>query len=151
MLLELVEDLPKVIIWARFVEEIKAIVAFLRKEHGNDSVVEYWGEVKAGDRLEAVIKFQTDNDCRFFVGNPRTAGFGLTLTAAKTVIYYSNDFSLETRLQSEDRAHRIGQKDHVTYIDLEALDTVDSKIINALRDKKNIADIITGDNIKSWL
>lgn len=151
ILLELIEDCEKVIIWARFVEEIKLIVKKLKQIHGNESTVEYWGEIKTGDRLEAVTKFQTDDNCRFFVGNPRAAGIGLTLTAAKTMIYFSNDFSLETRLQSEDRAHRIGQIDHVTYIDLEATETVDAKIIDALRSKKNIADLITGDNIKSWL
>jgi SNF2 family DNA or RNA helicase len=148
----LLEDIPgKVIIWARFTAEIKLIAEQLRKDYGYLSTVEYWGEISNLDREEAVKRFNTNSECRFFVGNPRVGGIGLTLTTANTVIYYSNDFSLETRLQSEDRAHRIGQKDHVVYIDIEATDTLDNHVIDALRMKKNLADMITGDKIKQWL
>ena len=55
---------------------------------------------------------------RFFVGNPTTGGFGLTLNCCNTVIYYSNNYNLEVRKQSEDRAHRMGQKDLLLYIDI---------------------------------
>jgi SNF2 family DNA or RNA helicase len=90
--------------------------------------------------------------CRFFVGHVQAGGKGLTLHAASTVVYFSNDFSLENRLQSEDRAHRIGQTNHVTYIDMIAEDTLDAKIVSVLRDKKNVADLITGDEpIDGWL
>ena len=65
-----------------------------------------------------IRKFQSDPKCRFMVGTPSTGGYGITLTAANTVIYYSNGYDLEKRLQSEDRAHRIGQKKNVTYIDI---------------------------------
>jgi SNF2 family DNA or RNA helicase len=67
------------------------------------------------------------------------------------MIYYSNDFSLETRLQSEDRAHRIGQKKNVTYIDLVAKNTIDEKVMDALRNKQSVANLITGDNVKQWI
>ena len=90
-------------------------------------------------------------DTRFFVGNAHAGGIGLTLTAASTMIYYSNDFSLETRVQSEDRAHRIGQRQNVLYIDIEALNTIDKQVIDALRQKKNLADLITGDRVAEWL
>jgi len=88
---------------------------------------------------------------RFFVGNPRTGGYGLTLTAADTVIYYSNSFDLEVRLQSEDRAHRIGQTRSVTYVDLISPGTVDEKIVKALRGKINIATEVFGEEFKEWL
>lgn len=152
LMLELLEDIhTKVIIWARFIPEIELIVKTLSGLYGNKSVVEYWGGVVSKKRDEAVYLFQNDPQCRFFVGNPKAAGLGLTLTEAKTIIYFSNDFSLESRLQSEDRAHRIGQKDHVTYIDIEAIETIDEHIILALREKKNLADLITGDTIRTWL
>ena len=82
------------------------------------------------------------------VGTPQTGGYGITLTQANTVIYYSNGYDLEKRLQSEDRAHRIGQKKTVTYIDLICEDTVDEKIVKALRDKINIASEVMGEELK---
>ncbi len=147
------EALPdgKVIIWARFRAELAAITDMLREVYGRDSVVDYHGGVDNHDREVHVDRFQNDDKCLFFVGQQHSGGYGLTLTAAKTVIYYSNDFSLEARLQSEDRAHRIGQTDKVTYVDLEAEQTIDTKIITALRSKKNISDVILRDDPTSWL
>jgi SNF2 family DNA or RNA helicase len=85
------------------------------------------------------------------VGHPKTGGFGLTLTAANTVIYYSNSYDLELRVQSEDRAHRIGQENKVTYVDLLSPDTIDEKIVGALRSKIRIADQILGEDVRKWL
>jgi SNF2 family DNA or RNA helicase len=99
-----------------------------------------------------VTNFQDPgHDLRFFVGNPRTGGYGLTLTAAKTVIYYSNNFDLEVRLQSEDRAHRIGQTNKVTYVDFISPGTVDEHIVKALRNKINIANAVLGEELKEWI
>ena len=95
--------------------------------------------------------FQKNSKCRFFVGTPQTAGYGITLTAANTVIYYSNGYDLEKRMQSEDRAHRIGQKKSVTYIDIIADDTVDTKIVKSLRKKINIASQVMGEELKQWI
>jgi SNF2 family DNA or RNA helicase len=81
----------------------------------------------------------------------KTGGYGITLTAASTVIYYSNGYDLEKRLQSEDRAHRIGQKKSVTYIDLIAEKTVDEKIVKALRKKIDIASQVMGEELKEWI
>jgi SNF2 family DNA or RNA helicase len=67
------------------------------------------------------------------------------------VVYYSNSFDLEVRLQSEDRAHRIGQTKSVTYVDLISPGTVDEKIVRALRDKIDIANAVLGEELKSWL
>ena len=92
-----------------------------------------------------------EGDTRFFIANTQTAGMGLNLTAASIVYYYSNDFSLENRLQSEDRNHRIGQKNNVVYKDLMCIGTIDEKVRKALSRKKNIADIITGDGVRSMI
>jgi SNF2 family DNA or RNA helicase len=117
-----------------------------------NSVATYYGDTSADERQEIVTRFQDDQDeLRFFVGNPSTGGYGLTLTAANVVVYYSNSFDLEKRLQSEDRAHRIGQTKNVTYIDLIAVNTVDEKIVRALREKINIATQVLGEDIKEWL
>ena len=87
----------------------------------------------------------------YFVGQPRTGGYGLTLTEAKTVVYYSNNFDLEIRLQSEDRAHRIGQTSKVTYIDIVAENTVDERILKALRNKINIASQVLAEDFRDWI
>jgi SNF2 family DNA or RNA helicase len=92
-----------------------------------------------------------ENPLRFFVGQPKTGGYGITLTAANTVIYFSNSYDLEIRLQSEDRAHRIGQTNKVTYLDLVSPGTIDEKILQALRDKVDIAGQVLREDTKSWL
>jgi len=117
-----------------------------------DSVGTYYGDTEGDERQRVVADFQNpDKPLRFFIGNPSTGGYGLTLTAANTVVYYSNSFDLEKRLQSEDRAHRIGQTKNVTYIDLIAPKTVDEKIVQALRDKIDIATQVLGEDIRQWL
>ena len=130
----------KVIIWARFRYDLMMIAGMLLKEYGDDCLAEFHGGVNTDDRMEGVRRFQHDAACRFFLAQQHSGGTGLTLTAAQTVIYYSNDFSLEARLQSEDRAHRIGQTNKVTYIDLVAEDSVDEKILESLAKKKEMAD-----------
>ena len=119
--------------------------------YGEDSVVSYYGDTKGEVRQELVNKFQNDPECKYFVGHPKTGGYGLTLVAANTVIYYSNNYDLEVRLQSEDRAHRIGQTSKVTYIDLIAEKTVDEHIVKSLRSKINIATQVLGEDLKKWL
>lgn len=105
-LIDLLPDIQcKVIIWARFKRDIKAIGAALGKK-----AVSYYGEVSNDDREVAVDRFQNDPNVRYFIGQPQSGGIGLTLTAAECAIYYSNSFDLETRMQSEDRCHRIGTK-----------------------------------------
>ena len=146
-LLDVLSDIDsKVIIWARFKADLKALEGALKPLS-----VSYHGEVPNDERAAAVKRFQEDPEIKYFIGQPQSGGFGLTLTAADFAIYYSNSFDLETRLQSEDRCHRIGTKNNVTYIDLEAPRTVDSKIIKALRDKKNLADVVTRDPVSLFL
>ena len=142
----------KVIIWATYREDIKNIVESLKKAYGDASTVEYHGGVDSTLRQDNIALFQQKNGpTRYFVGNPSTGGYGITLTAANTVIYYSNSYDLEKRLQSEDRAHRIGQTGSVTYIDLVAEKTIDERIIKSLRNKINIANEIMGEDITDWI
>jgi SNF2 family DNA or RNA helicase len=142
----------KMIIWANYRHDIEAIKLALAKEYGMNSVATYYGDTESEERQRIVNDFQDPNsELRFFVGNPSTGGYGLTLTQAAIVVYYSNSFDLEKRLQSEDRAHRIGQTKNVTYIDLIAPNTVDEKIVKALREKINIATQVMGEELKAWL
>jgi len=152
-LLAVVEETDgKIIIWANYRHDIEAIKLALAKEYGMNAVGTYYGDTDGDERKRVVEEFQKpDSDMRFFVGNPSTGGYGLTLTAAHTMVYYSNSFDLEKRLQSEDRAHRIGQTKNVTYIDLIAVGTVDEKIVKALRAKIDIATQVLGEEIKQWL
>ena len=152
-LLELLDEIEgKAIIWANYVYDINQIVNAVAKKYGDNSIVQYYRAVPAEQRQKNIEKFQDPNSpVRFFVGNPQTGGYGITLTAANNVIYYSNGYDLEKRLQSEDRAHRIGQKKAVTYVDLITPKTVDEKIRKALRKKINIATQIMGEELREWI
>jgi SNF2 family DNA or RNA helicase len=141
----------KAIIWANYQKDMTQILNNITKKYGPESVVDYYGLTPQDERQDNIRKFQSDPRCRFMVGTPSTGGYGITLTAANTVIYYSNGYDLEKRLQSEDRAHRIGQKKNVTYIDIICEDTVDEKIVKALRDKINIASEVLGEELRDWI
>ena len=150
-LLETIEEMSgKVIIWSRFRYDIRNIEAALKKAYGSDSTVNYYGDTSDEDRQKAIQDFQF-GDARFFVANPQTAGYGLTLTAATNVIYYANDFNLETRVQSEDRCHRIGQKNTVTYVDFVSKGTVDEHIVKTLRAKIDLSAKTLGEEARQWL
>ena len=99
----------------------------------------------------AIDRFQKDPAIRYFIGTPQAGGTGITLTAAEYVIYYSNSFDLEQRLQSEDRAHRISQTKNVTYIDLIAENTIDEFIVSALDKKLKLSAETLGEEVKKWL
>lgn len=131
----------KVIIWARFDQDIKYIMDML----GNEAV-RYDGHVDINQKEINKNRFQKDDSVRYFVAKPIK---GLTLTAAGTAIYYSNDFDLEKRQQSEDRNHRSGSEklgvDHILYIDIQANNSIDGQIITSLRNKKKISDMVLKD------
>lgn len=149
VLREIVEETDgKIIVFAKFTFDVNVILAAM-KEDGVEAV-RYDGETKEADRAAAVERFQ-NGSARVLVGNPSTLKEGLTLHAANTVVYYNNSYKLTDRLQSEDRAHRIGQKRAVTYIDIVATDTIDEKIADALREKLDVASMITGDKLKEWI
>lgn len=148
--LEMVQG--KAIIWVTFRYSIAEIENALVKKYGRETVVTFSGMTSNSDRDKAEDDFQDmDSPVRWMIAQPQAGGTGRTFTAARDVIYYNNSYSLILRLQSEDRAHRIGQVGTVTYTDLEAIDTVDAKIIDALKKKINLASEITGDDLVDWL
>ena len=151
-LMDVLEEIEgKVVIWAHYQNDVETIVEHLKKKYGDNSIVDYYGRTRPENRQSNIDKIQKDEGCRLFIGTPATGGYGITLTQASNVIYYSNGYDLEKRMQSEDRAHRIGQKKSVTYVDMIADDTVDEKIVKSLRKKVNIATQIMGEELKQWI
>ena len=151
-LLDVLQEVEgKAIIWAHYQHDVKNIFKLLEDKYGQGSVVHYYGKTLPEERDYAIKNFKENDRVRFFVGTPQTGGYGITLTSANTVIYYSNGYDLEKRMQSEDRAHRIGQKKTVTYVDIIADDTVDTKIVKSLRKKINIASKVMGEELKQWI
>jgi len=150
-LLELMEETQgKVIIWSRFRDDIDKIVEGLAQQYGREAVAQYHGG-NTDTRQADAMRFIQDPACRFMVSNTQSGGYGNTWIVATTVVYFSNDFDLEKRLQSEDRAHRGGQTEKVTYVDMIARGTVDEKIVRALREKIDIATTVMGDDYREWL
>jgi len=145
----------KVVIWAHYRHDIETIVEHIKKEFNTDvdnSVMTYYGDTSVEDRQKAIKEIQDpDSPVRFLVGTPQTGGYGITLTAASTMIYYSNGYDLEKRQQSEARIDRIGQTKPMTYVDIIAEDTVDERIVKALRKKINIASQVMGEELKAWI
>lgn len=139
----ILEELPhdeKVIIWCKYIQEIKDIQKFL-----GEAAVSVFGATPEKDRQEFFEHFKKEappSPIKYLVANPKVAGIGLTLNGASKVIYYSQDFSLETRLQSEDRCHRIGQDKPVVYIDIIAENTIDEYIREALSRKTEYTKIM---------
>ena len=152
-LLDVVEEVHgKVVIWAQYRYDIETIVEHIEKRFGDNSVVTYYGDTTEEERRKAIKAIQSPGSkIRFLVGTTQTGGYGITLTGASTMIYYSNGYDLEKRQQSEARIDRIGQKHPMTYIDLIAEDTIDEKIVKALRKKVNIANEIMGEELKQWI
>jgi len=140
-LLDVLEEIEgKAVIWAHYRYDIEVIVNALTKKFGEGTVVTYFGDTSTDDRQKAIKLIQNpESKVRFIVGTPQTGGYGITLTGASTMIYYSNGYDLEKRQQSEARIDRIGQTKNMTYIDIIAEDTVDEKIVSALKRKVNIA------------
>ncbi len=142
----------KVVIWAHWRNDIETIVKHLKDEYGDNSVVTYYGDTSTEERQAAIKKMQNPKSpVRFLVGTPQTGGYGITLTGASTMIYYSNGYDLEKRQQSEARIDRIGQEKPMTYIDIIAEGTVDEKIVTSLKKKVNIATQVMGEELKEWI
>ena len=142
----------KAVIWAHWRHDIEIIVEALKKEYGDNSVVTYFGDTSTDDRQKAIRSIQDkDSPVRFIVGTPQTGGYGITLTGASTMIYFSNGYDLEKRQQSEARIDRIGQTRNMTYIDIIAEKTIDEKIVTALRNKVDIASKVMGEELKEWI
>jgi SNF2 family DNA or RNA helicase len=141
----------KVVIWAHWQSDVTNIIKALVKEYGVGCCVDYYGLTPNEERQENIKKFQDDPNVRFFIGTPATGGYGITLTAASNMIYYSNGYDLEKRQQSEARIDRIGQTKPMTYVDIMCEGTVDERIVKALRKKVNIASQVMGEELKAWI
>lgn len=135
------EENRKLVVIARFVPELDAICAMLEKKRVNYSLIK--GGVK--DRDEQVARFQNDANVPVFVGQVATAGLGITLTAASTMIFFSLDYSMSNFEQCKARIHRAGQRMPCTYIYLAAQATVDEKVLKALKNKANLAKTLVDD------
>ena len=135
------DEEKKVVVFARFVPEIEAIAAMLKKK--KVGYAQIYGATT--DRADQVKKFQEDPEVKVFIGQLQTTGMGLTLTAANVAVFYSLDFSYANYEQSRARIHRIGQKQKCLYIHLVGKGTVDEKILNALKHKGDIAKIMVDD------
>jgi SNF2 family DNA or RNA helicase len=147
-LFELVEDNfdgSKFIIWSTFVHEIEAIRDLLIKKYGSESVECYYGGTAMEDRSRIEDRYCNDATLRFFIGHPTAAGLGLTLISGENdvMVYYSGTNAYIDRAQSEDRAHRIGQKNTVTIVDLIAEKTIDEVIVESIRGKMDVETYVT--------
>ena len=141
----------KTIIWSHYTHDVRRIIKEIKRVYGDDSVVDYYGATDTDARSTNIKKFQTDDKCRFFVGTTHTGGYGITLTAGSNMIYFSNGYDLEKRQQSEARIDRIGQTQKMTYIDIMSQDTIDERIVKALRNKVNIANKIMDEDFREWI
>ena len=151
-LMNILEEMEgKAVIWAHYRHDIDIIVKTIEKKYPG-STATYFGDTSTDDRQKAIKDIQDpESPVRFLIGTPQTGGYGITLTGASTMIYYSNGYDLEKRQQSEARIDRIGQEKPMTYIDIIAEDTIDDKIVLALRKKVNIATEIMGEELKAWI
>lgn len=143
-LIEILDEVDgKVIIWARYVQEIELILDTLYGKFGPEVAVHYYGKTSPDDRRKHTELFQDPgSEVRFMVSNQSVGGMGVTWTAATTVIYFSNTFSYEDRVQSEDRAHRKGQEHPVSYVDIYIDMPMDLMIKDAQEKKKSLAQYV---------
>jgi SNF2 family DNA or RNA helicase len=135
--------IQKALVWCAFQYDVEFLAE--RLKDADIGYVTYYGKTSDRDRQKAIESFKNDPKVTLFIGTPDTGGKGLTLTEANYVFYMSRGYNLEHRLQSEDRAHRIGQKNNVTYIDLVTPGTVDERILENLKAKKDVAKFVIDD------
>jgi len=149
-LLALLQEIPpeeKVIVWARFRHEVDAVARAVR------NAVRIHGGVPPRVRAETLNRFMQEPECRVLTGTTAVGGRGFNLTCATHVVYFSNNFSLEQRIQSEDRVHRHGQTRPVTYHDLTVPGTVDELALRQVQEKRTLADLFKGSAtaLRDWL
>lgn len=139
-----------VIVWAHYCEAIMRIWERLTKEYPESTTVTYYGETSEKDREQAIRMFQ-NGEARFFVANPQSGGYGLTLTRGSHVIYYSRGYDWAQRSQSEDRCHRIGQEKKVLYVDLITPGSIEVEILEALRNKMTLTADLLREKAQEWI
>ena len=152
-LMNVLEEIEgKVVIWAHWQRDVNRIIREISKKFDENSFVDYYGLTPMSERQKNIEKFQDPNSpVKYFIGTTQTGGYGITLTAASNMIYYSNGYDLEKRQQSEARIDRIGQHYPMTYIDIMCEHTVDERIVKALKKKVDIASQIMGEELKDWI
>ena len=151
MLLEELEDYGgKAIIWFSYVENLERSLSAIREEYGEHSAACFYGDNRDAREHEEKL-FLTKPECRFMLATPSSGAWGRPWAVADRVIYFSSTDNLEHREQSEQRALNQAKTNAVDYVDLVAPDTVDMKILQALRKKINMATAINGDNYREWL
>ncbi len=144
------EHAGKAIIWVTYDREIRKIADAISAEHGEESVAMFWGG-NSKTRLEDERRFLSDPRCRFMCSTQGAGVLGNNWTVADLSIYAANSYDLEKRAQSEDRNHRKGQTKSVTYVDLICRGTIEEKIVKCLRNKLDLAALVTGENARKWL
>jgi SNF2 family DNA or RNA helicase len=149
--LDVIEETQgKVVIFGVFHTDIETLAEALQSKYGKNSTATYYGNTPQSERQNIITRFQDpDSELKYFISNPMTGGRGITLTEANVIIYYSNSYDLELRIQSEDRIHRIGQDNKCTYVDLVSPDTVDEHILKTLLNKVKISNEILGE-VRQW-
>lgn len=140
----------KAIIWCPFHNPLQKIVRALTKEYGPKAVAQFHGNNKS-TRAEDERRFLGDPECRFMVSTQAAGGRGNTWVVANLMVYFANDENLELRMNSERRFYRDGQTMSCTIIDMNAAGTNEMKTIQRLRDKLDMAAVISGDGYREWL
>lgn len=144
----------KVIIWCRFRDEIEGLASLLKKRDNEFGFLEFHGGISTQQRRENRKLFASDPRYKVMIGNQDSGGIGIDeFKIASIVIYLSNSFNTENRVQSEDRTHRIGSEQHekITYFDIIAERTIDAKVIACLRDNVSISQKIMKDGWREWI
>lgn len=145
-LMQIAETTQPLVVFCAYRHNVRTVFQTMSAHFGSGKVVAFSGDESSNQRNEAVRRFQA-GEADFFVATSAAAK-GLTLHRASTMVYYSNNYSLETRLQSQDRIHRIGQDSKCTYIDLVVPQTVDDAILKRLEEKKELSSMVLDDLIK---
>ena len=130
----------KVIVWATFREDIRAIFEKFGAQMG---AVKIQGGMKDADVAHSLREFEMNDDCRLMIANPASGGQGLNLVKARHAIYFSQSWSLDHRDQSERRCWRLGQTGSVMYTDLIVPESIDTMVQQRLKNKKDIANLLT--------
>lgn len=149
LLLEIIDEIPsdqKVILWCKYNYEIESLAQVLA-DHGEVAI--FYGKLSPKKRDEELQRFR--DSARFLVAQKRVGKYGLNLQHCAYAIYYSNDFSWETRAQSEDRIHRAGQRSNCHIIDIVCSNSIDWRIRQSMLRKENLVDSFRGqiDRVKN--
>jgi len=141
------EDSGKTLIFCRFIKDVELVVTNLAKN--NIGSIGLSSMVNIRNRMSEIDRWRQEDHLKALVMTTATGGVGLTLNEANNVIFYSNSWSGTDRKQAEDRCHRIGQTEKVTYHDIIVRKSIDHKLLRALRSKdqqsiefRNLIDIV---------